>query len=273
MIDLIKIKKEALLKGMTLVSKGIKPKHYLYKFNNCNHVKEYIPSKIRNHVPVCKECNLERFKKEALEKGLIFHPVITKPKHYTYEFIGCGHKKEYEPRTVRNKTPTCDECLINRFKKEANEKDLTLIGNSERKGYYLYQFNECKHIKESRPDMINTGYPCCEVCGDTYHSKSSNLYLIKIFKKGHSFLKLGVANSINHRVKTYQLQKGYKAETILSIPFSTNFKAVRVEKLLHKKYSDFNLNHFAIKTIMKSGFTECYPLNLLDQLKKEIQKI
>lgn len=273
MSDIQKFKKEAKEKGMILIGDSPLPKHYLYKFKKCGHEREMKPTTLRNSEPKCKICTLERFAKEAFEKGLILIPEISKPKHYLYQFIECGHTKEYEPRSIRRRTPTCDICMKERFSKEAESKGLKFIGDSDRRGYYLYQFNQCGHIKESRPDMINSGYPCCEECGDTYHAKESSIYLIKIFHKGKEFLKLGVANNIPQRVKTYKLKKGFQTELISKIDFKTNFDAVRIEKAIHKKFSSFNLPSIETKKIMRSGFTECYPISLIKELKKEVEKI
>jgi predicted nucleic acid-binding Zn ribbon protein len=265
-------KQEAIIKGLIFVGDSPKPKHYLYKFEKCGHKREMIPTKVRNGNPSCKECDLKRFKKEALKKGLRLIPKITKPKHYKYEFIACGHTKEYEPRTVRVKNPICNICLKERLKKEALKKGLELIEDSERRGYYIYKFIECGHIKESRPDMINSGQPCCEKCGETYHAKESNVYLIKIFKNGRALLKLGVANNSKQRIKTYKLKNNYKAQLLIEKPFETNFEAVKFEKAIHKRFKEYNLNPENMKKVMESGFTECYPMKVLKKLKQEIVK-
>lgn len=273
MCNIERYKKEAIEKNMVFLGKGTKKKYYLYKFKDCDHTREIIPSKLKNdYTPICRECSFETFKKEALNRGLKLIGDSLKNGYYTYQFIKCGHKKEYEPKKLRiDGKRTCDVCLINRFKKDANKKGLVLIGESKRRGYYKYKFKECGHTKESRPDMVNIGNPCCELCGDTYHSKKSKIYLMEIFSQSKSFLKLGVAGNSKSRIRTYGLKAGYKAKVLKEIPFDTNFDAVRVEKTIHKKYKAHNLDHNTIKPIMESGYTECYPLEIVNKLLSELR--
>jgi hypothetical protein len=261
-----KVKEIALQKGLTFVKELEEYGMNEYIFNNCGHRKILSNGSVRNTTPRCNECNLERFKKEAAEKNMTMLDYVGKG-HYNYRFNNCDHVEQYAPTNLRNvDSPRCSVCSLTKLKLEAKEKKMELIRKADRVGYYYYKFDECNHEKQCHVTDVSRGTPLCDQCGDTYYLSPSNIYIIRIYKGFHSFLKMGVATNIDRRIMNYKLKKGYKAELIKKVPFKTNKDAIREEKLIHKLNKEKRLNPTKIKNYLTSGFTECYPYSHLDCL-------
>ena len=264
-----KLHKEAEEKQMTLLDKEpVKSKRF-YIFNECGHEKEMKPSELRKYQPICNTCKIERFKKEALAKGLTLISNSETPDCYLYQFNSCSHKKEYKPSVLKSINPTCETCYKDTITKEAKEKGLEILDriSNIQNHRYNYKFIECGHEKEYEPNKLKNIEPCCSICEETYHSKPCKAYIIKIHKGFHSFLKIGISSHTETRIKRYNLKRGYKAEIILEKDFDTRTNALKFEKNFHSVFKHNNLDHNKMKKIMESGFTECYPYKIIENIK------
>lgn len=214
--------------------------------------------------------SIEKHKLEAKEKGLTLVKKSEKPKHFIYKFDVCGHEKETRPTEIKRYKPVCNMCINETFKNEAKEKGLTLIKKSEKRGAYLYRFNACGHEKECKPFVIRNTANICQKCNETYYMKESFLYLIKIYNEHESFLKIGIAHNIKDRIRKYKLIKGYKTEVLKSVIYDNRYESTYFEKNIHRNFKIFKESPDKMRTIMQSGFTECYPLSLFNLLNDQI---
>lgn len=270
MNNIEKFQLEANIKGLTLISNSDKRSHYTYQFNDCKHTHEYSPSNVRHGKPICKTCQLEVFKNEANEKGLTLIGIGKKSKHYEYQFQSCKHKKEYTTTDIRIIKPVCNICQVAQFKKEASKQGIKLIGNSNKPSHYLYKFNSCGHKFEQKPSKVRFNKPTCEQCGNTHFNEKSYFYIINIFNKNESFLKIGIANDIKKRIKSYKLKDGYNAKLLKSFKFDSKYDAIRFEKKLERNIKQYKLSADTMKKIIQCGFTECYPKSIIKEINNFI---
>jgi hypothetical protein len=263
-----KIKNEALEHGLTFI-KEIGNQNNLYRFNDCNHTNIISQGKVRVDQFSCPSCFKEKLKKEAkLQKlTLVEHK---KGNKNTYLFKKCKHIQDINHGHVRTGEFRCEECLCNKLKDEALNQGIEYI--KRMKGHKnLYRFPSCGHTQEINVGHVRTGAFCCNDCGEGYATKKSGLYILKITdnKNKFSWLKFGVARDIKRRISQYKLNDA-KVEVLLNIEIETNIEAIKIEKQIHKKYKEKVLDFDLMKSYMASGFTECYNLNMLGKLKKDI---
>lgn len=255
-----KNKKEAKQKGLTLISKSEKTGYFIYKNDECGHTKEYKPADLRKVNPVCDHRILEKNIEQAKKKGLTLIGKAKAVSRYVYQFDKCGHQKEYIPFDLHRIKPVCEPCALERLKSDAKKKGLTLIGKSKTVNRYVYQFDKCEHQKEYIPSELKKVNPNCDVCGDSHFKNQTKIYLLHIYNEHNSFLKFGIANDIDERIKAYKLDPSYNVEKIHSILLDSKYIALRHEGATHKRLSNIKLNSDIMQSIMKSGYTECYPI-------------
>ena len=69
-----------------------------------------------------------KHKKEAADRGLILLNIDQpKNKYRVYRFIDCKHTQEISLQEVRRGKFKCRTCFLNKIKKEAKERNLTLL--------------------------------------------------------------------------------------------------------------------------------------------------
>ena len=146
-----------------------------------------------------------------------------------------------------------------------------------------YKHTNCGH--EDDYAVVNMRALCaCKHCNDTNWKNHSILYLLKLSYLGNAiipaktWLKLGHAQDILTRIDGYGLQDDFKIEQDIEILKNlhthTRFVASKYEGQLSEKFKYFNLSHDEMKKYhSKSGFTEYYDLEALEEMTTEISKL
>lgn len=271
--QLEKIKQGAIEKGLTLIGASGKFSHYFYKFDKCGHQKEYSPGNLKKRNPTCDICQFEVYNKESKLKGLTIIKKLDRTAYYLYKFDKCGHEKQYVPANLRKENPICEICRIEQFKIEAKKKGLSLIGESDISSYYLYEFDKCGHRKDDSPSHIRERNQLCEFCDECHFDNESYVYLFNITNNKKTFLKLGISSNIKERIKSYKLKDDYSVNVLDLFLFDNRYISTKFEKSIHKKNITERLSPNEMRKIMKSGFTECYPISMQDSLLSEINNL
>ena len=115
----------------------------------------------------------------------------------------------------------------------------------------------------------------CNTCEETARDLPSKVYLLKITSdtviQSFTWLKLGYAKTVNTRIKQYGLPADVAIKRLKVMDFETGRQAHRYEASLHKKYLRKRLPLKKMKEFHQNGFNECYPLEMLDTLMKDLE--
>lgn len=222
---------------------------------------------------ICKQCVEKNHFESCIDSNYEYVGNPVGVKRYI-RFKNCGHTKLIHPNQIRSKKSECNICLENTYKAEAKQQGLVYIGLPDRekdssKSKRKYKL-PCGCIKDLRLGHVRSGNWCCEICESTHLVKPSNVYLLSIRSEEFSFIKLGYAKNIKTRISGYSLSKDFEVSVEATKEFATGFDALIFENSIHKKYREFNLNKKEMKKYMENGHTECYPVELLEQLKDEV---
>jgi len=266
------LKNEAKAVGLTLLGEGKSQAYRIYKCNICDHHQEIQFGAVRRNNFRCENCFQTKLKNEAKAVGLELIGKGKNKDYRKYRFNQCGHIHEVHKNTVRFNNPRCHICHKQKLQKEAKAVGLTLVGKVEDPAYRKYKFNHCGHTQDIPPSHIRNGYFRCMECEDTNLKKPSKVYILEITSKKETFLKLGYASNIKRRTYGYGLSKSAKIKKLKVVDFKTGREALDFEKSLHKKYKKKRLPLKKMKEHFQSqGFSECYPLEMLDKLLEELE--
>lgn len=271
-----KLKKEASDVGLELIGNSPATNYRMYKFKVCGHVREMTVANVRLNDFKCVDCYSLELIKEAGNIGLELIGAGSKPKSRLYKFKRCGHVVSIRPSGVRragissNKI-TCFECLNDTHKKEAINAGVELLGEGSTSKTKLYKFTDCGHVREIRPTVVRIKGFICERCEETSRTKPSNVYLLKITSNNFTWLKLGHSKNIAHRAKQYGLPADSEIEIVAARKFDTGDQALNMESAIHKDQRKNKLCPDIMREYhARNGFSECYPLGLLDTIKSII---
>lgn len=260
----------------------------LYQFKVCGHTQHIGKCKVKIKQFQCRQCIETKIKTEAENAGLTF---ISKSdrndltfgkvyrKYNLYTLNSCGHTTYIHVQQVRDKSFTCQECKINTQKNEADISGLVYIDKTQSsfgknyRDYNLYRFKECNHTQDIRIFEVRHNIFECRECKERRHNRPSNVYVYKITSPDLQWLKLGFAHDLEFRKSRYDLPPDCTVELLFSKPTLTGQKARSIEQSVHDKFKASKLNRDLMLNYMrKSGFTECYPLHLLDDILKELNE-
>lgn len=261
----VEIEARAKLIGLTLINKlsTVSGKRW-FKFIDCQHeIETYTGAyKIK-----CQECVEEQLKKEALSIG---YSIIEKGNKGGYRLYKaqCGHTSLLSTSSIRKNKVKCWQCMEDGYVNRAKEFGAVCINSNETcKANERTLILKCGCTKNVRSDVIMSGYITCPTHDDYYYNQPSSVYLIKITQNNFSWLKLGYAKVVDKRVKNYGLNDNSEIEIIKVLPVETGKIAYEIERIIHSKFNSKRINSEIMKNYHeKSGFTECYPLDMLDNL-------
>lgn len=262
--------------NLTFIGKSTKDKnHFEYRFNECGHKQPIHKAqlyKTLTHKPECLKCKEIEDKKFFRSLGIKRIEILPE-RRALYQCLSCGFIMNIRRDKLNAGIFACQSCEDQKRIDEAEDQGLEYL----RKGKirFLYRIKECNHLKMIKPSDVRIGKWTCQLCKDTYHSKPSKLYLIKITNKKtlREWLKVGIAKNLQQRFKGYGLDDHSEISVLDTIDFNTHKEAYRIEQDIHQKYKDEKLDKDLMMFYMSSGNTECYPCNMLSKLTKEIQKI
>jgi hypothetical protein len=215
----------------------------------------------------------EKHKAEAEAQGA---KVIGSGKDYRYRLyrLGCGHEQELTIGNMRKGKFRCHTCLELKLKAEAAAQGAEVLESGKERHYRLYRL-ACGHKQQVHTKDMRIGEFCCQTCEDTSRTLPSYVYLLKIRNGSNEWLKLGYAKNIDSRISRYGLPKTATVEHVTAVRFATGSEAHEFEAALHQKYKEHLLTKGKAKSLgmEKSGFAECYPVEMLDELLKELTNL
>jgi hypothetical protein len=161
--------------------------------------------------------------------------------------------------------------------KEAASVNLRIVGEAseailnKRWEYKSYQCDYCEEIQDLKVIHVRTNDFCCSGC-DIRDAKNqpSNVYLADITVPEIEFLKIGSSGNLKTRFSKMGLPaKNYKVDVLATIPTASPIAAQALEKSIQNYYSDDNLCHQTMKTLLRhSGNTECFDISIAAKAKR-----
>lgn len=151
----------------------------------------------------------------------------------------------------------CPICAINKSKDTNESFDLKNTTKYIRVDNYIgsltnikFKCPDCLSLFSTRPSKILSGYGCPNCASTGFKlNKEAFLYVIQI----DNFLKVGITN--RNPIKRYKEITNKKVEEIKVIQGIGNYIR-ELEKKIHNNFKHYYPND------LKSGSTECFPLNL-----------
>lgn len=250
--------------------------YYKVKYKSCGHIINALQMKILDGgIGKCKICYEDKLKQkyEPLYDIEILGTVSGAKRKI--RFNKCLHEKVIALTNLKSGSFQCSICQVEKFKAEAKLVGLEYLGVTETRrtaGDPLHRYlAQCGHHIFSVTSHIRTGHWTCRTCNAGYLDNPNKLYLFKIVTPDLVFLKLGYSKSPEYRKYDYKLVEGTVTELLKVVEVPTGRDAIKYENEIHSKYSVFNYNKDVIKQYLtESGFTECYPIDILDELLGEL---
>lgn len=187
--------------------------------------------------------------------------------------LPCGHTKLM--RKV-NLTTWCKECHDSRLSIEASEQGIEYLKDIkptkvDNKVYRL----SCGCVKNLSPQRVKSGAFECKVHDKRIidFSRKGYVYLVKLKLENIEVLKIGFTLDVSGkgcRYERYGIPRD-SVEIIKELAFTDGNVAYDKERSIHKKYRKSRLEPNYLKTLMKNGFTECYPIHMVDVLLNELE--
>ena len=269
-----KILSEAKAAGLTLIGPGRNHLHRTYRFNKCKHEQEITLGSVRHNTFQCRKCLDNELQTEAKAVGLTLIGPGRNHQFRMYRFDQCKHKQDFRTGEIRRNSFRCDQCLQKKLQTEAKAVGLTMTGPGNNIKNRTYRFNKCRHEQELGVSNVRANYFICHTCEETSRDLPSNLYLLKIQVGSMKWVKLGYAKTVEERAKTYGLPAEAEIMQVNILPFDSGRAAHEAEASLHKKYRAKRLSSRKMKKYHTvSGYRECYPIDLMGKLSKEMKKL
>lgn len=247
----------------------IKPSTYKV-LRGCGHIVDTNVVNIREDREKCSLCFEENLHKVSIDYGYTYLGV-SNGSYRKIQFNECGHQKVLHQSQILLGNAVCRICHEDKYKTQAEEKGLILLHRTQDR-YAEYKL-PCGCTKELRLDHVADGSWLCDIHNDTHYSKPSLVYLLEITKGDFTWLKLGFAKNLELRTNGYGL-KDASISSLKTIPFATGREAMLFEKNLHAKFKKYKLSKELMKSYHTfSGYTECYPVQLMDVILAELQQL
>lgn len=134
-----------------------------------------------------------------------------------------------------------------KFAKEAESRNLLLIGDSNKSGYKFYKFKECGHIKELRLDKVRDNIFECKTCIEDKHkkeAKSAGFIFLKYSKKtAYAKYKCKKCNHVQDFQYTHIRNKNTQCEMCYEKELTKNayLKGLKIKKIINGTYGIYQL--------------------------------
>jgi len=217
----------------------------------------------------CKELNVDVLENPANQEEVANY---ASPKKYA-KFLRryCGHTficLRHNLLSMR----TCDVCIQNAKTEKLTNNGYEFVNKTDSNVKSLYRFKSCGHTRVLFDVAALRGNAVCHICNNTSNTAKSKLYIIQ-FKTdgGFEFIKFGYGKNIKNRVREYSLKNTMFVSTLFEMDIATGNEARIIENSIHKSLNEFRLPNDTMKAFLtRTGYSECYPLNLLDEIKLRI---
>lgn len=244
---------------------------YHVRYKACGHMRIVTQQNLFDRsVGDCSICYEEALQKTYGDKlGIDILECVAGTKR-KIRFRECGHEKVVGLSNMKADHFECSICKVDNWKKEASNVDLTYLGLGSGKKHRYRAL--CGHEILLKPSTVRVGHWTCRTCDSGYLDRVNYLYLYKIVcSDGNSFVKLGYSVNPEYRKYDYSASLGTRFELLKKVAVPTGRNAIKLENQLHSKYKSQNLSKdFAMQYLTESGFTECYPASISDNILKDL---
>ena len=266
-----RFKAEALERGYEYVDQTVAKDEATYTHTACGRQSVFQIAHMRVGNIKCHHCKIDKWKSDAIPRGFEFVRQLSK-NDSEYIHTACGRSSSYSPSLVEHGSICCRHCQEDRYKAEADAQGYEWL---KRAGvmHSFYIHKSCGGVQKKRLDAVRHGAVSCTNCEESWYTRKSGVYLLEIEHDGLSWLKLGLARNVKKRSKQYWLPESTSVKELFFTDYQFGRDAVTVENLLHKQFESYAISPDAIKTLMKSGFTECYKMDCKELLLDELRRI
>lgn len=268
------IKQEALDKGVICLDENPDGRYNNYMFPSCGHIQRMARHNLLTKAgqAECSICFENELDVGASRNNLTIIERKVKTADRLCRFNCCGAEKKVSLHSLRN-TVRCPACYRENINLRAESESGLKIDRSKKEyiNNHRYFILPCGHEKHMSTQNAVSGRYVCRECEKSKLDLPSHLYLIRIEAMGYEWLKFGYGFSIKRRIKEYGLVDNSTTEVICDIPVETGEQARDYEKAIHTKYKSNKLNKKLMRNYMRvGGFSECYPISLLETLVDEL---
>lgn len=246
---------EAQAHGWTWLSK-INDNKSEYRCNTCGSKQHANMNAIRNGNARCVECKQSKWKSEAHDNGFKWLFNVDKSSGL-YECVTCGYRVKLYTYHMRKGQVSCSCCQEEKWKREAQLQGW--VWQKRHNCVKSIYRHLCGHEQHTQMSAMRNGLVTCHGCGDSWVTKPSNTYLLRIKIDNTCFLKLGIARDVGVRTTTYGLPDHARVEIVRTIAYPTGQQAVGHEKRIHRTITEHPaVIRFDASYWMGNGHTECY---------------
>lgn len=186
--------------------------------------------------------------------------------------LPCGHVQSIQKHKAKNGKYRCRECYKSEILNLAEICDLSLSFENKKSDQYFCKL-KCGCSQYVKSDQLRRGRVYCKIHDRTRMTSPSLVYLLEIKSKDKVFLKLGFSLDLDKRIAGYKLDSGSSVIKLVEIKTNNGFVANCLENELHCKFSQHNIDSDEMRNYMISGYTECYPVYLKEELISELLKL
>lgn len=211
---------------------------------------------------------------EAHDAGLILVGKSERGSGYRkYQFKECKHHQDIFTSDVRRMKFGCKICRENKIIDNMLMNDFILISKiADRTGYYkCIKPCGCEDTMYSSNILRNRW--SCNLHKITMMTKPSKIYLVRFTVAEFSWLKLGHARDISHRLKTMKFKLPFSYELLREVEFSSRISANKIEASIHSTFKSYRINPGVMYDYINSGTHECYPVDMLDRLYSSLDTL
>lgn len=261
-------------KGLELVDKS----KSLYRVIACGHEVTTTKANLEkstNDIYECRVCYSEKEKSllDSMGVEMISYRAEnlagkSRPKkHALYRFKKCGHEFTYIRHAMQYGKQDCQTCTDNTAKESLKSHGYFLVGELAPVKITI-GFDSCEHTRLVHRAAAVKGNCICQECKITAYKRPSKIYAIELESDGFTFIKYGYGKSVKARLSEYGLIEVKLKEILFEIDVPTGNEALKIEKKVHSLFSDKRLDKEMMRKYFKNtGFTECYPLEVVNDLK------
>lgn len=258
---------EALQNGLLLIDHNVAKVNKLYRFLTCGHEQYIQPGHVRSKSFRCNVCFKNSQITNVALKGLeIVGESINKDNNYKrFRFTSCGHEQDITLANAKNGEFICKTCQEIRFKDSAKLNNIEFISRCDIDYRYAYYKLNCGHEKRIQIGNANRGIAKCTVCNTSYTDIDSKVYLMNIESGNFKFLKVGFTSNIDRRISQISTN-GLSIRLEAFLNFKTGKDAESFENNIHTIFKNRKIDATITRNLLRSGWTECYPVELLPDL-------
>lgn len=276
---------EALIKDKEVeIVERINTSTFKFRVNSCKHeITTSIHNIGKNRGPYkCSVCMDEEFlaRCEEVNVDIIQNPINpvevkgyhSPSKYAKFKYRDCGHDFFCIRHNILS-MKKCATCANIAKTKTLSDYGYEIVGYTDTTKKKLFKFKSCGHERVFYESAALRGNAICHVCNITSTKLKSKLYIMQFETDlGFQFIKFGYGKNTKNRVREYVLRDTKFIDILFELEVETGEKARLIENTIHKELLEYKLPNDKMRVYLtKTGYSECYPVELLDEIKTRIQ--